>query len=142
MEEVIFPLNGVLKTIGDSAFFESNLESITIPASVETIGEYAFNHDGYAETQKIKTLIFEENSNLKNIGKCAFRRNSLVSVIIPSLVTTIGERAFESQKDSEGNATLQSVIVKRSKEDFLANVTVEDNWFDKSLVTEPTYDPS
>lgn len=55
-----------LTTIGDYAFQSSALESIYIPASVNNIGQYAFSES------KISTVIFDEDNMLSSLGKYAF----------------------------------------------------------------------
>ena len=85
-----------LKTIGKQAFSDSSSSygycaitgTVTIPASVETIGEHAFYKN------KIQNLVFQPNSNLKTINKCAFGYNSIKQLFIPASVTSIGESAF------------------------------------------------
>ena len=60
-EEIYF-----VTSIKDDAFFRAGVETVTIPASVETIGNNAF----YGET--LETVTFEADSRLKSIGAGAF----------------------------------------------------------------------
>ncbi len=61
-------INSNTKIIYCKAFeYNRNLESIEIPASVVSIGDYAFS-----ECYNLKTLTFGENSKLENIGYKAF----------------------------------------------------------------------
>lgn len=89
-----------LKTIGDYAFYGNpNVTDIVIPASVETIGNFAYAYCDYAVS-----LTFAPESNLKTIGGGAFYgqysydtwnyplRNA--EIVIPKSVTSIGARAF------------------------------------------------
>lgn len=63
---------------------------IEIPASVETIEDGAFSSN-----DNLTTVTFEENSQLKTIGKSVFRGcHSLKYIEIPANVETIGEEAF------------------------------------------------
>ena len=134
LKEVIFPASGVLKTIGSHAFYQNNLTNVYIPSSVETIGESAFAHDA-SVTHSIKTVTFGENSKLTTIGEEAFFDNTISELIIPSSVTEIGYRAFFNQYDL-GGRYLKSISIKRTKEDFLNNVTTGEEWFDDTLITE------
>lgn len=76
--------------IGESAFRSSNIKSIVIPESYETIAEEAFINSTFLER-----ITFEGNSNLTEIGNNAFKLNtSLKDIIIPQSVKKIGEFAF------------------------------------------------
>jgi hypothetical protein len=64
-----------------------SLISVTIPNSVITIGDYAFNN-----CRGLSLIIF---NSVITIGSYAFLNcHGLISVTIPNSVTTIGERAF------------------------------------------------
>ena len=79
-------------SIGDNAFYNrNNLKSITIPASVMTIGDQAFQNCG------LSTITIPEDSQLKSIGDQAFIYcYNLKSITIPASVTTIGNGAFQN----------------------------------------------
>jgi len=67
-----------------------SLESIVIPSSVTSISDHAFYN-----CKSLKNIIFEEGSQLTNIGKSAFKNcKSLTNITIPSNVTSIGIDAF------------------------------------------------
>ncbi len=78
--------------IGESAFEGNNIVSITIPASVTSLGKKAF----YWCTE-LKTVVFGTNSKLSYIGVEAFGSCSYVtSVTISANSVEIDERAFYS----------------------------------------------
>ena len=94
--------------IGEGAFSNSKLTSVTIPYSVLWIGERAFSGkqltsivipdsvlfiDEQAFYQNQLTSVVIGNS-VTEIGKSAFERNQLTSVVIGNSVTVIGEGAF------------------------------------------------
>ncbi len=63
-----------------------------IPASVTTIGDYAFRY-----CNNLKTVTFAEDSQLQTIGSNTFCDcDALEEITIPEGVTTIGEEAFYS----------------------------------------------
>lgn len=84
----------------------TTITSITIPASVTTIGDYAFK-----ACSSLTTVIFEPGSQLTTIGKYAFaiynndninnEGDSIVYIVpltaitIPASVTSIGNNAFQ-----------------------------------------------
>ena len=83
-------LNEGLGSIGDYAFYNANL-SLTIPASVKTVGAYCFSGSSYYATVSF-TL---ENSQLEVLGDAAFRNNKkLYTVVMPASLKSIGNYAF------------------------------------------------
>jgi len=69
-----------------------NLESVSIPASVTSIGERAFENCGSEATAL--TVSFAEGSTPLTIGESAFEYSNLKSIDIPNRVTSIGNSAF------------------------------------------------
>ncbi len=76
-------------SIGSWAFQGTGLTSVTIPASVESIGEWAFY-----KCKSLSTVNFADNSNLTSIGTSAFEGTGLTSITIPASVQSIGASAF------------------------------------------------
>ena len=75
--------------IGESAFYESSITSIEIPASVKTIGNRAFQN-----CYSLISVTFDEGSKLTSIGNNAFENSGIESISIPASVVTIGYEAF------------------------------------------------
>ncbi len=75
--------------IGKEAFRLSGITSITIPASVNSIGKGAFGI-----CQDLTSVTFEKDSKLKTIGEGAFYPTAITSITIPASVTSIGNDAF------------------------------------------------
>jgi hypothetical protein len=74
-------------------FICSSLASIEIPASVTSIGNYAFA--GGDIPMGLQTVPFAPNSQLTSIGRNAFYScSSLTTITIPASVTSIGDSAF------------------------------------------------
>ncbi len=73
-------------TIGQFAFYNNYLTSVTIPNSVTSIGDSAFELN-YLASATIGNAV-------TTIGDYAFTGNCLTSVTIPTSVTTIGDGAF------------------------------------------------
>ena len=76
--------------IGSKAFeYNRSFTSVSIPASVTTIGEKAFAHCG------VTSVTFAANSKLTTLDEYAFfLSSSLQSIALPDGVTTIGVAAF------------------------------------------------
>ena len=85
IKKVVF--KSCVTTIGNYAFFNSGLTSVTIPSSVTTFGKYAFS-----DCSSLSSLTLTEG--LTSIGNYAFNKTGMTSVTIPSSVKTIGEYAF------------------------------------------------
>ena len=73
-------------TIGPGAFYLNAFTTVTIPDSVTTIGDDAF-HDGALTTVTI-------GNSVTSIGDQAFYNNSIATLTIPSTVTAIAFEAF------------------------------------------------
>lgn len=86
---VIFGDESNLKTIGNGAFGFTDLTTITLPDSVETIGDSAFDH-----CNKLTSVNIPDN--VTTIGNGAFQYTAITSVAIPGSVKTIGQYAFEN----------------------------------------------
>ena len=87
---VIFGDESNLKTIGNRAFGFTGLTTITLPDSVETIGDSAFDH-----CDKLTSVTL--GSGLKSIGNYAFNYcSALSSINIPEGVTFLGNSAFNN----------------------------------------------
>ena len=95
LTSIILPEN--LEEIGLYALSETPIEMITIPPSVLTIGERAFDR-----CKQLRTVIFSSNAQLKTIageettysGGAFSNCEALSAISIPASVEMIGERAF------------------------------------------------
>ncbi len=92
MTELVLPEG--LTSINSYALFNfTSLETLTIPSSVASVGEYPFGSYGYQT--KLKTVIFAENSQLTSISDSMFSGcSSLENITIPSRISSIGNNAF------------------------------------------------
>ena len=107
--EVTIPttINGqTVTSIGKNAFAnatnKTEITKVTIPDTVTTIDEYAFN--GCTNLAEV-----EIPSSVTTIGKRAFYGTALTSVTIPENVTTIGQEAFYECKSLENVTIPESV---------------------------------
>ena len=87
----VIPDDGSVTRIEKNAFaLRYGLTAITIPASVRSIGEYAFYY-----CVDLTTVIFGENSRLTEIENAAFIScKSLTSLRLPASLRKIGSAAF------------------------------------------------
>ena len=74
-----------------AGFFSGReITSLTVPASVKTIGDGAF------ENCVIDTITFQTGSMLETIGAKAFLNSTLKSIDLPASTKSIGNSAFEN----------------------------------------------
>ena len=78
-----------------AAFVFSTLTSVTIPNTVTSIGDSAFDFTFF-----LASVTFEAGSQLTSIGMFAFYFSILTSLTIPSTVTSIGAAAFSGYSPS------------------------------------------
>lgn len=110
--EVVFYNGAIYKVvrIGDYALWNSDIASLNIPATVTSIGNYAFS-----DCTKLVSIVIPDN--VKSIGGGVFWAcSSLTSVKMPEGIKNIGESSFY------GCSSLSSFTIPESVEniDFLA----------------------
>lgn len=129
-------LNNGLVSLGDYAFWGSAV-SITVPASVKTIGEYCFggyrdyDYDIGAYVNAYATVTFTtENSQLETIGNYAFYQNrNVYDVVIPASVKTLGHHAFYdcynlSSVTFDGVSSLETIGAYAFAENDIEEITI------------------
>lgn len=82
--------NGKLKSINERAFQGTGLKEMTIPASVQSIGDRAFYR-----CKSLSKMIFFPNGKLGAIDWEAFKDTALKEVSLPELTVEISEGAFD-----------------------------------------------
>ncbi len=122
--DVIIPdvINGIeVKTIGEKAFENRNLNSVIISDSVTNIESHAF-----AENKLTSVII---PNSVKTIGWAAFSNNQLTDVVIPDSVTIIDGFVFYHNQLT--SVTISDTVTDIGYNAFsyneLTNVTIPDN---------------
>ena len=75
LEEVLFPEDSQLETIGARSFQESGIMRIGIPDSVATISEHAFQM-----CKRLRSIVFDSQSKIERIGERCFWRSDLIMI--------------------------------------------------------------
>jgi hypothetical protein len=87
---IIFASGSRLREIGEKAFaFSGGLREITLPSSVEILGDRCFEN-----CRQLETVTFEEQSKLRKIGERAFASSGIKSFTIPASVNEMDGSAF------------------------------------------------
>lgn len=104
-----------VKMIFPYAFaYKLNLTRVTLPESLEEIGDYAFN-----ECKSLAAVNLGEATNLKKIGNRAFRYCfSLTTLALPPALTEIGPAAFMGCVTLEGPLTIPASVTKIEDQTF------------------------
>ena len=110
---MIIPDN--VEHLGERWFANSNIESVTIPASVKCIDTCAFY-----KCKNLKRITFAEGSQLAIIGRQCFYESGIEEFQSPQSLREIGDGAFSSCK------SLESVILNEGLE-RLGKLQSEDN---------------
>lgn len=77
-----------MREIGNDAFARTQIASISLPNSLNSIGAYAFT-----ECSSLTKVLF--GTGLKKIEEGAFSKTGLTSISFPEALTDIGNKAFE-----------------------------------------------
>jgi len=127
LRQIILP-SGIRK-IGANAFSQcTSLTEITIPSAVTEIGYGAFS-----ECVRLRSLNFQENSNLKTVLDFAFSScASLTELVIPKSVEEINGSAFF------GTSGLTSITVEEGSAHFISEGGVLFNKTKSTLVAYPS----
>jgi hypothetical protein len=148
-------------TIGNNAFSYKDLTSVTIPSSVTSIGEAAFNNNPTLTTITVnssntkymssnnaiytkdgKTLVFGTKTSSTSIlstttaiGNNAFYGMGLTSATIPNKVTSIGNYAFYNNKITQGNFKIDN----KSGNVSIGSYALQNNGPSSNITITPTY---
>jgi len=118
-------LPNTLIFVGERAFQQTEITpTITIPASVDSIGKW-----GFADMGTITSVIFEDESQLTFIGKQAFR--SAGNVTLPSVRT-----GFQVHWYIDGGAELTDLTVAQAT--WSGEDAYEAIWLDVSTIVNGT----
>ncbi|WP_180371859.1 leucine-rich repeat domain-containing protein, partial [Metamycoplasma hominis] len=106
--------------IGNRAFFNSVIQSVTIAGSIKEIGESAFSG-----CRNIKEVIL--NEGIEKIGAKAFKYTNIKSITIPGTVKEIGESAFSGCRNIKEvilNEGIEKIGAKAFKYTNIKSITI------------------
>ena len=125
LKSVVIP--GSVKEIGDKAFFECRLTSITISEGVKKIGKEAFSNQ-YQGSESIKHLVIPKS--IEVIEEEAFRDTKIDKITFPNRSLKVGDLAFMTSYAKE--------VIKPRGTDFL-NLTGYGLISDRAVFGEGAY---
>ena len=162
--ELVIPAN--LTNIKGNAFSNTQITSLYLPKTVVELGTSAFGGNYFDSLTienctlaickpinrlELETQVTTRSSNVFDsfidtltiengkISDEGFINGQIRNLILGKGVTQIGDKAFSNQRDLNNNPMLESILIDRTESDFLLNVTVGSEWFDKTLITKPTF---
>lgn len=118
-ENIVIPAS--VKTVGEFAFEHSSIISIDFSActELESIGNYAFKFNALTE------LNLSNCNKLTTIGDYAFMSNLLESVTLPSNITHIGSASFNTNKIVSVNGeTSDGIFYARNENASINNTAI------------------
>lgn len=79
--------NSKLHTVAQSSFYKcSTLEEAELPKSISALGSYSGSYGVFQECTNLRTVIFQEGTELENLGNNLFRGcESLERIVLPPL---------------------------------------------------------
>ena len=93
-EEEAFEIPASVQSIGDFAFAGCGFEALTFKGQAGNIGGVTVGNYAFSETS-VRTVSYEENSNVTTLGRGAFKGCTYLSEIeIPANMTRVGDEAF------------------------------------------------
>lgn len=108
---ITFEENSQLTSIGDFAFYSTGFRNIIIPASVAEMGFAVFGAH-IDINNKIESVIFEENSQLKTLPNSTFYNCfNLTNVILPDHLEVIEDDAFSGNLQNLDSLTIPASVI-------------------------------
>ena len=118
---------------------KSKIASVSIPATVKSLGAYAFGSSSTDVTMaQLKSVTFAEGSQLETIGNSAFRATGVSDITIPAGVKSVGELAFAGN-----NGALKTVTFlgeSASTPAFVTSPLTKSSFYSVYNVTAKAYD--
>lgn len=118
---------------------KSKIASVSIPATVKSLGAYAFGSSSTDVTMaQLKSVTFAEGSQLETIGNSALRATGVSDITIPAGVKSVGELAFAGN-----NGALKTVTFlgeSASTPAFVTSPLTKSSFYSVYNVTARAYD--
>lgn len=137
-----------VKEIGNYAFFNTNIETLTIADSIEKIGEYAFFNcdylydvdfgtglkviDDYAFSACRSFVNVNLPEGVTHINACAFFSSGVINVNIPDSIEFIGLDAFDLCESLRVNRFDTALYLGNPNNKFAALIIIDDSVSEKS----------
>lgn len=93
-EKETFEIPASVQSIGDFAFAGCGFEALTFKGQEGNIGGVTVGNYAFSETS-VRTVSYEEHSNVTTLGRGAFKGcEDMLTAVIPASMTSVGDEAF------------------------------------------------
>lgn len=129
-----------IKEIGNQAFKGNQLTEIVLPDNVEKLGQSAFSQNVESEGLTSRLTVLTLNEGLKEIGKAAFEKASLINVNLPNSLEKLAKDSFAKGQKGQVKLFTSNKKHQENTKDFVVESEGHIVIYDEVIGTGWTHD--